>query len=155
MWVSVSISIHRQMKVLWWYAKYSSVWLGAKASSGTLSSVQRTIWESLLGPGIPFIIKSPVNPKMTPLVEIYTSLIPYPSFLPSPHPNPPSFPHSSPTPFSLTLSPSNNPPRPPCTRGCLALLSTSNLQEDNYMIFFRFTFLFSFSRITNNRLKDI
>ena len=39
---------------------------------------------SLLGPGIPYIIKSPVNPKMTPLVEIYSSLIPYSSFLPPP-----------------------------------------------------------------------
>ena len=74
---------------------------------------------------------------------------------PSPHPNHPSFPRSSPTPFSLTISPSFHPPLPPCTQGCLAILSTSNIQEDNYMIFFRFTFLFSFSRITNYRLQDL
>ena len=73
---------------------------------------------------------------MTPLVEI--SLIPYSSFLPSPHPGQPSFPHSSPTPFSLTLSPSINPPTLPCTQGYLGLLSISNLQADSYMIFIKF-----------------
>ena len=64
-WVSVSISIHCQIKVLWWYAKYSSVWLWlwAKASSGSLSSaVQGTIGGSLLGPGNPSRIKSLADP---------------------------------------------------------------------------------------------
>ena len=68
---------------------------------------------------------------MTPLVEIYSSLIPYSSFLPSPHPGQPSFLHSSPTPFSLTLSPSNNPPTPPCTQGYLGLLTISYLLADS------------------------
>ena len=92
---------------------------------------------------------------MTSLFEIYSSLIPYPSFLPPPSQSPKFSPFLSPTPFSLTLSPSNNPPTPPCTRGYLGLLSISNLQADSYMICNRFTFLFSFSRITNNRLKDL
>ena len=53
---------------------------------------QRTIWGSLLGPGIPFIIKSLVNPKLTSIVEIYSSLNPYLSFLPRPLPVPQAFP---------------------------------------------------------------
>ena len=110
---------------------------------------------SLLGPGFPFIIKSLVNPKMTTLVQVYTSLIPYPSFLP-----PPSQSHefSQFLPYSLLSNPLpfQQPPHPPpCARGYLALLSISNLQADNYMIFNRFTFLLSFSRITNNWLKDL
>ena len=31
MWVSASISTYGQMKVLWWYARYSSVWLWNQA----------------------------------------------------------------------------------------------------------------------------
>ena len=45
-----------------------------QGGSGTLSSVQRTIRGSLLGPGIPFTVKSLVNPKLTSIVEIYSSL---------------------------------------------------------------------------------
>ena len=126
MWVSVSISIHHQMKVLWWYAKYSSVWLWAKACSGTLSSaVQGTIWGSLLGPGNPSRIKSLGNPKMAPLVEIYTCLLPYPSFFP--HLIPPRHPQSSPSPLSLTIFPyfhSSTPPAPKfACQSCLLPIS--------------------------------
>ena len=153
-WVSVSISIHRQMKVLWWYGRYSSVWLWDKASSGTLSSAaQGTIWRPLLGPGNPSIFKSLANPKMAPLIKIFTSLLPYPPFLHPTHPIPPSSPEFVPSPFSLPISPYTNPPHPRAPKFCLAIMSTSNIQEDNYMIFFGFTFLFSFSRITNYRLN--
>ena len=67
----------------------------------------------LLGPGIPYIIKSPVNPKMAPLVEIYCSLIPYSSYLPPP-PSPAT--KLSPfLPYSLLSSPLplHRPSHPP------------------------------------------
>ena len=70
-------------------------------------------------------------------------IIPFPQALP----NPPLLP----SPSNLPLHPPH--PHPRALSFCLAILSTSNIQEDNYMIFFGFTFLFNFSRITNNRLN--
>ena len=55
---------------------------------------------------------------------------------------------------SLYPSPlTSTSPHPRAPKFCLAILSISNIQEVNYMIFFGFTFLFSFSRVTNYRLS--
>ena len=105
-----------------------------KAQSGNLSSAaQGTIWGPLLGPGNSSRVKSLENPKMAPLIKIFTSLLPYPPFLHPTHSILPSSPESSPSPFSLPISPYTYPPCAP--NFCLAILSTSNIQEDNYMIF--------------------
>ena len=129
------------------------MWLWDKASSGTFSSAaQETIWGRLLGPGNPSRVKSLANPKMAPLKDIY---FPAPiSILPPSHPS-----HSPKLsqilPFSLlsTHLPLHSLPHPRTPKFCLAIWSTSNIQKDNYMIFFGFTFLFSFSRIMNYRLN--
>ena len=159
MWVSVSISIsiHPQMKVLWCYARYSSVWLWDKASSGTLSSAaQGTIWGPLLGPGNPSRDKSLENPEMVPLIKIFTFLLPYPPVLHPTHPTPPSSPESSPSPFSLPISPYiNHSPHPHAHSFCPAILFASNFQEDLYMFFFGFTLLFGFSGLVNYGLNDL
>ena len=90
---------------------------------------------------------------MAPLIKIFTSLLPYPSFLRPTLPIPPSSSESSPSPFSLPISPYIHSLHPRAPKICLAILFTSNIQEDNNMIFFGFTFLFSFSGITNYRLN--
>ena len=61
---------------------------------------------------------------------------------------------SSPSHFFLPFFPYPHPiPTPKSPNFCLAILSTSNIQETNYMIFFGFTFLFSFlgSRIIGSK----
>ena len=112
------------------------------------SAAQAKIRVPLLEPGNYSKVKSLANPKMAPLNKILTSLLPFPTFL-LPHisihqalSNPPFLP-------SLYQSPLTSTPRSPCTNLWLAILSTSNIQEDNSMIFFIFTFLFTFSKITN------
>ena len=73
------------------------------------------------------------------------------SNLPSSHPfHSSKLSPSSPSPFSLSISPYTHPCAP---NFCLAILSTSNIQEDNYMFFFEFIFLLSFSMITNYRFN--
>ena len=151
-WVSVSISIYGQVKVLWWYARYSSVWLWNKAirhphllprkKSGDLSlNLGTTLRWSLLQ-----------TLKWLPSLRYW---------LPCCHFHPFSFHTSHSTKlfqillfsYLSTKLPLHSTPRSPCTNFCLAILSTSNIQEDISMIFFGFTFFFTSSTITNYRLN--
>ena len=79
--------------------------------SGTLSSpAQGKIGGLFLGPGNSSKVKSLANPKLAPLINLYTSLLPFQPFLHQTHPIPPSSLESSLSTFSLPISLYIQPP---------------------------------------------
>ena len=71
-----------------------------------LSCSRNKLGTSPWTPGNPSRVQSLANPKIVPLIKIYTSLLPYPLFLHPNHPIPPSYPHS---PLLFSLSPYPHP----------------------------------------------
>ena len=135
MWVSVSSPIHGQMKILWWFARYFSVWLWNKTIRHYLiccpgKNQGTSPWTRKASK-----VKSFADPKMAPLIKIFTSLLPFPPFLYPTHPIPPSSLEFYLSKFSLEISPYIHP------------------QISMHQILPGFTLLFTFSKITNYKLN--
>ena len=81
MWVPASISTYGQMKVIWWCARYSSVWLWNQAIRHPHLLPREKSGDLSLALAYSSKVKSLAIPKISPLIKILTFLLPFPPFL--------------------------------------------------------------------------